>query len=246
VLHPVRLCALSQLEPSRPKPVTRRRELAFFVVPMSLLAIGGYVGLGLAPTLLNEEPALLLALAPRLRWLLLASPNLSAPEFYLIPLVRATGVLSLYYFFGRRYGEAALRWMEDRTSRRSMRPLRWTERQFHRARFPLIVFFPGVLAALFAGVDRMRYGLFIGTALASTAVRLWLIRTLAEAIEGTLLDILDWVGRNQMWLTITSVILVFGWMLWSNQSSAEPIDSVEDIAEELDEAAAEVADGDPV
>lgn len=234
------------MEPNRAKPVTQRRALAVFVVPMVILAIGANIGNAFAPTLVNQEPALLLALAPRLRWLLLSSPNLTALEYYGIPFVRATGVLSLYYFFGMQYGETALKWMEDRAGRRTVRPLRWTERMFHRARYPLVIIFPGTLAALFAGADRMRYTLFLSVALASTTVRLFLVRALASAIEGTLLDILDWVGRNQVWLTVASVVLVFGWAIWSSGSSTEPIETVEGIAEELDEAAAEIADGDPV
>jgi hypothetical protein len=236
---------LVAVEQVRPKPVTPRRPLALFVVPMVLLAIGANIGNALAPTLLIDEPALLLLLAPRLRWLLLSSPNLEAVAFYGIPFVRAAGVLSLYFFFGMRYGETALQWMEDRAGRRSMRPLRWSERQFHKARWPLIILFPGTLAALFAGADRMRYASFITVVMIATGVRLWLIRTLADAIEGTLLDILDWVGRNQVWLTVASFVLVFGWALWSQRSTTEPIDSVEGIAGELDEAAAEIADGDP-
>jgi hypothetical protein len=234
------------VEPLKPKPVTRRRELALFAVPMVLLAIGANIGNALAPTLLTDEPAALLALAPRLRWLLLSSPNLTPLEYYGIPLFRAVGVLSLYYFFGRRYGDAALKWVEERTGRRSMRPVRWMERMFHKGRYPLVIFFPGTLAALFAGADAMPYVGFLAAALASTTVRLVLIRTLAQAIEGTLLDVLDWVGNNQLWLTIASFVGVFIYVMWTNQSSTEPIESVEGLAEELDEAAAEVADGDPV
>ena len=78
-----------------------------------------------------------------------------------------------------------------------------------------------------------------------------LIRTLAEAIEGTLLDILDWVGDNQLWLTIASFILVFGWVLWSQPEQHRADRVRRGIAEELDEAAAEaaptdVAEGDAV
>lgn len=232
------------MEPSRAKPVTRRRELALFAVPMVVLAIAANIGNALAPTLLTEEPALLLAIAPRLRWLLLSSPNLHALEFYGIPFVRAAAVLSLYYFFGRRYGDAALRWAEDRAGK-SMRPVRWIERQFHRGRYPLVVFFPGTLAAMLGGADRMPYAGFLGVAMAATAVRLVLIRTLAQAIEGTLLDVLDWIGNNQLWLTIVSFAGVFIYVLWTNRSSTTPIESVETIAEELDEAAAEVGEPDP-
>jgi hypothetical protein len=229
----------------RAKPVTRRRELGMFVVPMVILAIGANIGNAFAPTLLTDQPAVLLALAPRLRWLLLSSPNLTPLEYYGIPFVRAAGVLSLYYFFGKRYGDAALKWAEDRAGK-SMRPVRWIERQFHRGRYPLIAIFPGTLAAMLGGADRMPYAPFIAVAMVATAVRLFLIRALAKAIEGTLLDILDWIGRNQMWLTIASFVGVFVYVLWTNRSSTTPIESVEAIAEELDEAAAEVAEGDPV
>ena len=232
------------MEPLRPKPVTRRRELAWFAVPMVLLAIGANVGNALAPTLVTEEPALLLVLAPRFRWLLLSSPNLHAIAFYGIPIARAVGVLSLYYFFGRRYGDAALRWVEARAGR-SMRPVRWIERQFHRGRYPIVVVFPGSLAALFAGADQMSFIGFLAVALAATAVRLVLIRTLANLFAGTLLDVLDWIGNNQLWLTVVSFVGVFIYVLWTNRSSTTPIESVEAIAEELDEAAAEVTDGDP-
>jgi hypothetical protein len=229
------------MESLRPKPVTRRRELALFAVPMVILAIGANVGNALAPTLLNDEPALLLALAPRLRWLLLSSPNLHAAAFYGIPFVRAIGVLSLYYFFGRRYGDAALKWAEDRAGN-SMRPVRWIERKFHQARYPVTAAFPGTLAALLAGADGMSFVGFLATALTSTAVRLVLVRTVAQLIEGTLLDVLDWVGNNQLWLTIASFAGVFIYVMWTNRTTPEPIESVEAIAEELDEAAAEVAE----
>jgi hypothetical protein len=233
------------VEPLRPKPVTPRRELAAFAVPMVLLAIGANIGNALAPTLLNDEPTLLLALAPRLRWLLLSSPNLDGLSFYGIPFVRAAGVLSLYFFFGRRYGDAALRWAEDRAGK-SMRPVRFIERQFHRGRYPLIVFFPGTLAAMLAGADKMPFVGFFIVIMLATAARLVLIRYVASLIEGTLLDILDWIGNNQLWLTIGSVALVTIYVMWTNRSSTTPIESVENIAEELDEAAAEVADGDPL
>jgi hypothetical protein len=229
------------LEPSRPKPVTRRRELAFFAIPMVLLAIGTYIGNGFAPTLLNEEPALLLALAPRLRWLLLTSPNLDALAFYGIPLLRAAAVLSLWYFFGLKYGDTALQWMEDRTSRRAMRPLRWIERQFHRARYVAVALFPAPVVSLLSGADRMRYPVFLSISLAATAVRLFLVRTVADALEDTLVPILDWVGDNQVWLTVLSVGGVFAYVLWTSKDAGPPIASVETIAEEMDEAAAEAA-----
>jgi len=231
------------VEPLRPKPVIRRRQLALFAVPMVVLAIGANVGNALAPTLLTEEPALLLALAPKTRWLLLSSPNLHALAFYGIPFVRAAAVLTLYYFFGRHYGDTALRWAEDRAGR-SMRPVRWIERQFHRGRYPIVIVFPGTLAAMLGGADQMSFAGFLVVAMLATGVRLVLIRTVANLFEGPLLDVLDWVSNNQLWLTIASVGSVFVYVLWTNRSSTTPIESVETIAAELDVASAEVAEDD--
>ncbi|MGZ6994929.1 MAG: hypothetical protein ACXVIM_06930, partial [Acidimicrobiia bacterium] len=90
----------------------------------------------------------------------------------------------------------------------------------------------------------MSYFGFLAVALTSTAVRLVLVRSVAQLIEGTLLDILDWIGNNQLWLTAASFAGVFVYVLWSNRSTPEPIESVEAIAEELDVAAAETAEGD--
>jgi hypothetical protein len=229
------------VEPQRPKPVIRRRELTLFVVPMVVLAVAANIGNALAPTLLTEEPALLLALAPKTRWLLLSSPNLHALAFYAIPFVRAAAVLTLYYFFGRRYGDAALRWAEDRAGR-SMRPVRWIERQFHRGRYPIVIAFPGTLAAMLGGADQMSYAGFLVVALLATSVRLVLIRTLANLFAAPLLVVLDWVGHNQLWLTVASVGSVFVYVLWTNRRSMTPIESVETIASELDVASAEITD----
>jgi hypothetical protein len=71
------------------------------------------------------------------------------------------------------------------------------------------------------------------------------VRTVASIFADSLLDVLDWVANNQLWLTIASVVSVFVYVLWTNRSSTTPVETVETIAEELDIAAAEVADGDP-
>ena len=157
--------------------------------------------------------------------------------------MRAAGVLTLYYFFGRRYGDAALRWAEDRAGR-SMRPVRWIERQFHRGRYPIVIVFPGTLAAMLGGADEMSFAGFLVVALIATSVRLVLIRTVANLFAAPLVDVLDWVSRNQLWLTVVSVGTVFVYVLWTNRSSTTPIESVETIASELDVAAAEVAEND--
>ena len=229
------------MPPERPKPVTRRRRLAVLAVPMVAVAVATNVGNALAPTLITNEPLLLLVLSPRLRWMLLVSPKIDALTFYGVPLLRATAILVVYYLLGRWYGDRAVRWLEDRAGN-AARPLLWIERKFHRARFPIAFLFPGNLVALLAGADGMALPVYLAVALGSIAIRLVLVRTLAELLRGSLLDVLNWIGDNQIWLTLASVAGVVVWVIWSNRRGTAPIESVEEIAEELDRAAEELAE----
>jgi hypothetical protein len=229
---------MSEVAPEpRPKPVVNRRQVALLAVPMAAFAITANVGNALAPTLIVEEPILLLVLSPRLRWLLLASANLEAIWFYLIPLLRATAILTTYYLLGRWYGDWAVRWLEERAGN-AARPLLWIERNFHRARWPVAFAFPGNLVALLAGADQIGLPVYLLVALSSVALRLVLVRSVARLFEGPLLDVLDWVGRNQLWLTLASIGIVFAWVMWSNRGGLTPIE----VAEGLDQAAEELAE----
>lgn len=227
------------MRPERPKPVTRRRRLAVLAVPMVAVAVATNVGNALAPTLITNEPLLLVVLSPRLRWMLLVSPKVDALTFYGVPLLRATAILVVYYLLGRWYGDRAVRWLEDRAGN-AARPLLWIERKFHRARFPIAFLFPGNLVALLAGADGIALPLYLAVALGSIAIRLVLVRTLAELLRGSLLDVLNWIGDNQIWLTLASAGGVVVWVIWSNRRGTAPIESVEEIAEELDRAAEEL------
>jgi len=161
--------------------------------------------------------------------------------FYVIPLLRAASILVTYYLLGRWYGDWAVRWLEERAGN-AARPLLWIERNFHRARWPIAFLFPGNLVALLAGADRIALPLYLAVALSSIAIRLVLVRYVAGVFEGPLLEVLDWVGRNQLWLTLASIGGVFAWVMWSNRNGLTPIESVEDFAEGLDQAAEDLSE----
>ena len=220
-------------------PVPRRRNLAFLAVPMLAFAIASNIGNALAPTLIANEPSLLLVLSPRLRWLLLISPEINVLAFYAVPLLRAAALLAVYYLLGRWYGDRSVRWLEDR-ARNTVRPLLWLERKFHQARYPMVFAFPGTLVALLAGADGIALPAYLAVALTSIALRLVLVRYVASVFQGPLGDVLDWINEHQLWLTGASVAIVFGWVLWSNRHGSAPIESIDDLAAELDEAGAEL------
>jgi hypothetical protein len=106
------------------------------------------------------------------------------------------------------------------------------QRQF-RGRYGILIVFGHAHRAAANGPDALTA--FIRVAMACASMDLF---------KGTLLDVLDWIGENQVWLTIGSFIIVFGWVMWNQRGGIEPVASVEELAEEMDEAAAEVAEGD--
>ena len=218
---------------SRPEPSRRRGQITALAIPMVVFTISGYVGNALAPTLAHDAPIALLVLNPRLRWLFLTSAKVDTLWFFLIPLVRGTVLLTVYFLLGRWFGDAALRWLEARSGN-AMRPMLWIERKFHRTRIPITFFFPGSIAAMLAGADGMTAPLFFGVALSSITLRVWAVRSLADALRGTLLRVLDWVGANQLWLTVVSIGSVVAWVLWSNRHGIEPVDSIEDLVDDVD------------
>ena len=109
----------------------------------------------------------------------------------------------------------------------------WVERNFHRARIPVTFVFPGNVSALLAGADGMSVPVFFGVALTSVALRLWAVRALAEVLRGPLLDVVNWIGDNQLWLTVVSVAGVMIWVGWSNRHGIPPVETVGEVVDDF-------------
>jgi len=202
-------------------------------VPMVAFTIALYVGNALAPTLIKDAPVLLLVLAPKLRWLFLVANEVDPLAYFLVPLLRAAAVLTVYYLLGHWFGDTSLRWLESRAGN-ALRPVLWVERNFRRARIPVTFAFPGNVSALLAGADGMSVPVFFGVALTSVALRLWAVRALAHVLRGPLLDVVNWIGDNQLWLTVVSVAVVMIWVGWSNRHGlAGATDTVEEIVDDF-------------
>lgn len=214
----------------------RRRKLAWLVVPMIAFAVSANVANAFSPTLLVREPVWLIALSSRIRWLVLVSPRLDPFTFFGVPLVRLLAVAAVYYLFGQRYGDRAVRWLESKMGGASQ-PILWIERQFHRARYAVIFFLPaGPFVSLLAGADKMPPKPYYVTTVLGLLARLVVLRLVAGAFTDVILQITDWVADNQIWLTALSVASVFAFVLWGRRSGHTEIESVDEIAEELGEA----------
>jgi membrane protein DedA with SNARE-associated domain len=219
-----------------PERAARRRKLAWLVVPMIAFAVSANVANAFSPTLLVREPVWLIALSSRIRWLVLVSPRLDPLTFFAIPMARLMAVAAVYYVFGGRYGDRAVRWIESKMGGGSSKPILWIERQFHRARYPVIFLLPaGPFVSLLAGADKMPPKAYYATTVAGLLARLLVIRLVAEAFSGVILDVTDWIADNQVWLTAVSFLTVAAFALWGQRSGRTEIESVDEIAEELGE-----------
>jgi len=213
-------------------PRWQRTRITCLAIPMVAFTVMLYVGNALAPTLIKDAPLLLLVLAPKLRWLFLVANEVDPLAYFLVPLLRATAVLTVHYLLGHWFGDRSLRWLESRAGN-ALRPVLWVERNFHRARVLVTFLFPGNVSAMLAGSDGMSAPLFFGVALASVALRLWAVRALAEVLRGPLLDVVNWIGDNQLWLTVVSVAGVMIWVGWSNRHGIPPVETVGEVVEDF-------------
>ncbi|MCU1357849.1 MAG: hypothetical protein JWM89_3267 [Acidimicrobiales bacterium] len=189
--------------------------------------------------LVNEHPAVFIALNPQNRSLALASGGLSAMSFYVIGFLRLVGPDPLFFLLGRWYGDAAIRWMERKAPSYG-EMLRYLERGFDKARLPVVAFAPNNPVCLFAGAAGMSVGAFAMANVVGTMIRLVLIRVFSSAFEGPLGSVKGFIGNYRWPLLILSFVLV-GLTLWSDRKGGRS--GVGDLARmDEDIAAAEAAD----
>lgn len=220
------------------------------VTPIVIFMVAAKVADAFAPTLLVNEPLLLITLNSRMRYLILASPNLNVFAFFGIPLIRYAAIAALYFMVGRRYGDRAVRWLEQSevgASGAILRIVRWVERQFGRARIPVLVVLPGyplvLMLAGAGGMSALSFGLTVG---ATMVVRLVLVRFVAGEFSGVILDITDWVAQYQWWLTGLSMALVVGFMVWGQRSGRRPLESIHEIVDDIAEPVTPEGDTDRI
>src|SRR5438105_4488909 len=91
-------------------PATRRIRVSVLLVPIIVLHVAGTLADWFAPALLAHAPLLELFLNPRLRYMALVADRVGTVAFFSVALIRLVMLDPLYYFLGRWYGDAAVRW----------------------------------------------------------------------------------------------------------------------------------------
>lgn len=223
-----------------PRPIDRK-GVALFAVPMTVFTILGWIGDGFAPSLIDEAPLGLVALAPRTRNLVLASPEVGILPFVAVAVGRLLLSDPLFFWFGRRYGDATIRWMERQLGAGATWIL-WIEKAFKKAGYPMVALMPNNWICILAGATAMNVWAFALLNVGGTLARILLIRSLGDAFADPILGFNDWIGDNRWWLTPLTVILVLVTILHSMRTGRNPIETPAELAEELEEAAQEVGE----
>jgi membrane protein DedA with SNARE-associated domain len=172
-----------------------------------VMVIASYAGSILSPTLVDDHPAILIALNPINRFLALTSGALGLAPFYVIGFVRLMAPDPFFFLLGRWYGDAGIRWLERRSpSYGSL--LRQLERWFHKAQLPIVAFAPNNPICLFAGAAAMSWTAFLVADVVGTVIRLILIRLFSSVFEGPLGSLRGFIGTYRWPLLIVSAVVV--------------------------------------
>ncbi|MGH9183532.1 MAG: DedA family protein [Acidimicrobiales bacterium] len=207
--------------------------LPYLLTPIVVMTVAGMAADVVGPGLINERPLLQMALNPRNRYLLLASPQVGAVEFYVVGFVRLVLTDPLFYVLGLQYGDRALRWAERKMAD-DVGFVRSVERWFSKAAPVVIVVAPSGYMCLLAGATGMRPRVFVALNAVGTAGRLVLFRFVGDALSDQIFTVLDLIQRYQWWLIAISFVIVA--LQARRRRSSGAIESVSRMEAEIESA----------
>jgi membrane protein DedA with SNARE-associated domain len=220
-----------------PRP---RLHLAWFLVPMAVLFAGAQVGRAIWPSLLDTAPWLLLVLSSSWTRLLIVQPLVPAVVFFGLAFGRVMVLAVLYYYFGRQYGDAALRWGEQKLGPNS-RFIPNVERYFRRFSYPIVAFWWSVIVCIMAGATGMRARVFFPVLVVGTAIRLMLLYFLGDVLSDPITEFTSFVSRYALYITPITIALT-ALQLWHarRRNRGLGLEDVEDLEAGFEEAEAEL------
>ncbi len=209
-----------------------RNGIILFAVPMAITTVLAWVGDALAPTLLVSAPIVLIICNPRLRNLVLTAPTLGAVPFITVAVARLVLTDPFFYWFGRRYGDVAIRWMERKLGPGAAIVL-WLERFFARTSHVAVALVPNQWICLLAGATKMRVWIFVVLNVGGTVARVVAIWMLGDVFADPLLSVNHWIGAHRLQLTLVTFALVAVGVWRSMRKGKHPIETPTELVEEL-------------
>ena len=188
---------------------------------IGVLAAGSLIGVAFWPYLVTHLPLLLIALSPIGRHLILVAPVVDPYVFVLVAVVRRLAFYVPCFYLGRALGSLALGWLETRAPFWA-RALRWLERLFKRASWPVVFLLPGPAMSTIAGDAGMRAPIFLSLLTAGLVLRMLILIWLGEWLREPIEWLLEWL--RSYWLPATLVMVagmgIYQWIQQRRQRSA--------------------------
>jgi membrane protein DedA with SNARE-associated domain len=211
-----------------------RRNLTFLLAPVVAMIVAGYTADALWPTLVHDNPLLLISLSAKNRYLVLVVNQVAPWAYYLIGTARLLLPDPFFFALGWFYGAAALRWMERRTPTVG-RYMHTLERWFGRWGAPLVVLFPNNYVCLIAGAAGMSPWLFAGLNIVGTIGRLLMLQVIGDIFAGPISSILDFVGHWRIPLLVISIGFVLIASIGELRRGRQELDALHELEDTADE-----------
>lgn len=174
-----------------------RRLLVIFT---SFLFAMGTIGTNIGPALVDNHPAMVIAMSSRNRNLFASVPYINALPFFTIGFLRLLAAAVALFFVGRIYGERALRWTESQVGEMP-RIYRWTEAATVRAGWLAVFLMPGSnIVCLLVGHLGMAPKKFFTFITAGIVMRLVILWYGGKAFEAQIRASLKYIDKYQWWV----------------------------------------------
>lgn len=175
----------------------------------ALLYATGTIGTNLGPALIDEHPALILAMSSRNRNLFGSVPFIGPVPYALIGFARILLVGVVLYYVGLWFGRQATAWTERQIGEMPA-IYRWFERGLDRAGWAFLVLMPGSnLVCLMAGNRQMPVRRFVPLISVGIVIKLVVLWIGGNIFEDQIRSALGWIDKYQWYLVIGLFALSF-------------------------------------
>lgn len=226
-----------------------RKRLYLILLPIVVLTALAYVGDIFWAGLVERHPLWLILLNTRKRYLAAVVPHTDPVSFFLVGTFRQVMSDPLYYLLGRWYGDAGVRWLERKLGE-SGSMVRWMEKGYAKASWPMVAIFPNALICMLAGASNMSVGLFLALNIGGTIASMAVLRAFGNVFEAPIRSVTGFVDDYRLPLIAVSAVLVVISIVLQRAQRKSELESVSGMAEELEAeagagpVAAEVEGGD--
>jgi membrane protein DedA with SNARE-associated domain len=221
-----------------------RRRLSLLLGPIIVLTALAYVGDFAWAGLVKEHPLWLISLNTRKRYLALVVPHTDPLPYYLVGTIRQVISDPLFYLLGRWYGDAGVRWLERKLGEGGSM-VRFMERGFAKASWPMVAIFPNALICMLAGASAMPTWLFLLLNVGGTFAAMVVLRVFGDVFGSPIAAFTGFVNDYRIPIIVVSGILVAVNIAMNKKAGRSELESVGELERELEAEAARDESGPP-